>query len=158
MGVVLAAFATCVLVAPAHSQQSSSPAADETRRTEAGVIATDNHWSLAEETGDTAYLDEMLLPAYRSVNDDGTAYSKAQILAGAAKRKGTDLATAQNKLAAYRSQHPYGTSVVIHDNTAIASFYDPARGAQKGVKSSDIFVYVDGRWHALYSQHNPAKD
>lgn len=145
-------MATCLLMSPARAQESGPSSAAEMQRTEAGVTATDNHWSLAEYTGDTAYLDQMLLPQYQSVNVDGTAHSKAQILAGAAKGRGTDLATANGKFAAYRSAHPYGTTVTIHDNTAIATSYDQALGAQKGVKSSDIFVYENGRWHAIYSQ------
>jgi hypothetical protein len=43
--------------------------------------------------------------------------------------------------------------VVVHGDTAVISFYDPTLGPQKGVKSSDVFIYVDGHWHALYSQH-----
>jgi hypothetical protein len=145
-------MAMCLLMSPAKAQDS----AVETQRTEAGVMATDDHWSLAEMTGDTAYLEQMLLPQYESVNDDGSAHSKAQIVAGAAKRSGTDIATANSKLSAYRKEHPYSSTVAIHDNTAVATFYDPARGPQKGIKSADIFVYADGHWHAMYSQHTEA--
>lgn len=152
-GWLLLSMAICMSLNPARAQDSGSISAAETQRTEAGVTATDNHWSLAEYTGDTAYLDQMLLPQYQSVNVDGTSHSKAQILAGAAKNRGTDIATANGKVAAYRSAHPYGTITTIHDNTAVATFYDQALGAQKGIKSSDIFVYADGRWHAIYSQH-----
>jgi hypothetical protein len=147
-------MATCLLVGPVKAQDSMSAA--ETRRSEAGVIATDEHWSLAEMTGDTSYLDQMLLAQYESVNDDGTAHSKAQIVAGAAKRSGTDLATAKSKLADYRKAHPYNTTVTIHDNTAVVTYYDPTRGAQSAIKSADIFVYENGRWHAMYSQHTEA--
>jgi hypothetical protein len=152
-GWLVFSMGTCLLMSPARAQDSGPISAAEMQRTEAGVIATDNHWSLAEYTGDTAYLDQMLLPPYQSVNVDGTAHSKAQILAGAAKSRGTDLATANSKVAAYRSAHPYGTNVTIHDDTAVVTFYDQALGAQRGIKSSDIFVYVDGHWHAIYSQH-----
>ncbi|WP_233843660.1 nuclear transport factor 2 family protein [Dyella sp. 2HG41-7] len=136
-----------------YAQDSMSGTADETQQTEAAVMAVDRHWSIAELTGDTAWLDQMLLPEYRSVGNTGVAHSKAEIVTGAAKRKGTDLATAQQKMAAYEKEHPYGSAVLIHGNTAVISFYDPALGPQKGVKSSDIFVYVDGHWHAMYSQH-----
>lgn len=150
---LLASMVVCVLTGPARAQDSTSATANETQRTAAGAIATDDHWSLAEGTGDIAYLDQMLLPEYRSVDADGTAYSKEQLLRGAAKRSGTSVATAMAKIAAYKRAHPSGTSVAIHDNTAILSFYDSALGAQKGIRSSDIFVYTDGRWHAIYSQH-----
>ena len=130
-----------------------SDSAVENQKTQAGVIATDEHWSVAEMTGDTAYLQRMLMPEYRSVDADGMAYSKDRIVAGAAKRSGTPLATAKAKLAEYRKAHPYGTSVVLQGDMAILSFYNPTRGAQKGVSSSDIFVYAEGHWHAIYSQH-----
>lgn len=137
----------------AHAQDAAPATSDESQRTEAGVLAVENHWSMAELTGDTGYLDQMLLPEYRSVNTDGTAHSKAAIVSGAAKHKGTDPAKAALELATYKKESPYDTVVVVHDNTAIASFSDPALGAQKGVKSSDILIYTDGHWHAMYSQH-----
>jgi hypothetical protein len=136
-----------------HAQETMAANADETLRNEAGVMALENHWSIAELSGDTDWLQQMLLPEYRSVNTDGSAHSKEAIVAGAAKRKGTDTTKAQLEFATYRKEHPYGSAVVIHDNTAVISFYDPTLGPQKGVKSSDIFVYLDGCWHALYSQH-----
>ena len=148
---LLAIAALTVLPLAAHAQDAT--AADETQHTEAGVIAVDNHWSLAEMTGDTAWLDQMLLPEYRSVGHDGVAHTKAAIVAGAAKRKGTSLDQAEQKFAAYRKEHPYGTAVVVHGDMAVISFYDPTLGPQKGVTSSDVFIYVDGHWHALYSQH-----
>ena len=151
-GRVVFCMATCLLMGPVKAQDSAT----ETQRTEASVIATVDHWSLAEMTGDTAYLEQMLLPQYESVNDDGTAHSKAQIVAGAAKRSGTDVATANSKLAAYRKDHPYSSAVAIHDNTAVVTYYDPAQGAQKGIKSADIFIYANGHWHAMYSQHTEA--
>jgi hypothetical protein len=155
-GWVVFSMATYLLMSPLKAQDSMSGAAAETQRTEAAVIATVDHWSLAEMTGDTAYLDQMLLPQYESVNDDGTVHSKAQIVAGAAKRSGTDIATANSKLAAYRKAHPYSSNVAIHDNTAVVTYYDPARGAQEGIKSADIFIYANGHWHAMYSQHTEA--
>lgn len=138
---------------PVHAQDSAPASADETQPTEAGVMAVDNHWSLAEMTGDTAWLDQMLLPEYRSVGNTGVAHDKATIVAGAAKRKGTSLDKAKLDFAAYQKQHPFGSAVAMHGNTAIVSFYDPTLGPQNGVRSSDVFIYVDGHWHALYSQH-----
>ena len=140
-----------------HAQETPA-AADETQHTEAGVMAVDVHWSLAELTGDTDWLDQMLLPEYRSVGNDGTVHAKTAILAGAAKRKGTDLATAKQTFADYQKQHPYGTAVTMQGDTAVITFYDLALGPQKGIKSSDIFIYTDGRWHAMYSQHTGLKD
>jgi hypothetical protein len=50
--------------------------------------------------------------------------------------------------------HPSAQSVVIRGDTAILTFYDPKLGPQSGVRSADVFVYENGRWHALYSQHS----
>jgi hypothetical protein len=137
----------------AHAQDAMPGTADETQHSEAGVMATDDHWSIAELSGDTDWLDQMLLPSYRSVGNDGAVHAKAAIVAGAAKRKGTDVAKAKQDFAAYRKEHPYSSAVAIQGDTAVVTFYDPALGPDKGVKSSDVFVYVDGRWHAMYSQH-----
>lgn len=131
-----------------------APAAgvDETARSEAAVIAVDQHWLEAELDGDTAWLDAMLLPEYRSISPDGSVHPKAAILAHAARNRGSD--EARRKVEAWLKAHPSGKSVVIRGDTAILSFYDPAKGAANDVRSSDIFVYVHGRWHALYSQHS----
>lgn len=152
-GLMATSMSACLLVLPARAGSSPSNAAVESQKTAAGAIAVDEHWSLAEYMGDTDYLKQMLSPEYRSVNADGKAYSKDRIVAGAAKRSGTALATAQGRVSAYRKDHPYGTSVVVRGDTAILSFYDLKRGPQDGVTSSDVFTYVDGQWHALYSQH-----
>lgn len=148
-----------VLVLGTEAMIAASPVAiaadvDETARSEAAVIAVDQHWLEAEVGGDTAYLDDLLLPEYRSVGADGVAHPKAAIVAHAAKNQGSD--TERRTVEAWIKAHPSGKSVVIHGDTAILSFYDPVLGAAKGVRSSDIFVYVDGHWHALYSQHSAA--
>lgn len=125
---------------------------DESARTEAAVMAVDQHWMDAELDGDTAWLDAMLLPEYRSVGADGKVHPKAAIVAHAAKNRGND--AERRRVDAWRKVHPSGQSVVIRGDTAILTFYVPALGATNGVRSSDVFVYLDGRWHALYSQHS----
>ena len=45
---------------------------------------------------------------------------------------------------------------MLQGDTAILTFYLKPLGAEKGIMSSDIFVYRDGGWHALYSQHTNA--
>jgi hypothetical protein len=148
---LLVSAAACLIAATAHANDTAARHADETRRDKAAVIAVDEHWSEAEMSGDTAWLDRMLLPEYRSVSADGTAHPKSAILASARKNLHSD--KMRRKVEAWRKAHPSATSVVLRDNVAILSFYDPALGPQKGVTSSDIFVYIDGHWHALYSQH-----
>jgi hypothetical protein len=126
----------------------------ESARTEAAVRAVDQHWMDAELDGDSAWLDAMLLPEYRSVGADGTVHTKAALLAHAAKNRGND--TERRQVEAWLKVHPSGQAVVIRGDTAILTFYDPKLGPQRGVRSADVFVYENGRWHALYSQHSRA--
>jgi hypothetical protein len=129
-------------------------AVDETARTAAAVMAVDQHWLEAETGGDTAWLEQMLLPEYRSVNSKGAATAKADIVAHAARNRGSD--KERKMVEAWLKAHPSKQSVVLRGDTAILTFYDPALGPQRGVHSADIFVYEGGRWHALYSQHSGA--
>lgn len=148
----LAALAAMAF-ATSRSDAQTAAAGSEGEQTAAGAIATDQHWSRAEVYGDTAFLSKLLLPGYRSVGHDGVVHTRAQILAGAVKQ-GKDTVASIAAVAAYRKAHPYATQVVIEGNTAVLSFYSPALGPEKGVRSSDILVFEDGRWHALYSQHS----
>jgi len=155
----LACLAVLVLGAEAVVAATSAASAagiDESARSEAAVIAVDQHWLEAELDGDTAWLDDMLLPEYRSVGADGAVHPKSAIVAHAAKNRGSD--AERRKVEAWLKAHPSGKSVVIHGDTAILSFYDPAKGAASDVRSSDIFIYAHGRWHALYSQHSGARN
>ena len=123
-------------------------------KTAAAVIAADEGWLKAEETGDTAYVDNLLLPEYRSVNADGSVHDKAAILASAHKNVGSTARTLADEK--WLAAHPMGTAVLIQGDTAIVTFYLKPLGPEKGIMSSDIFVYRDGEWHAIYSQHTDA--
>ncbi|WP_404629509.1 nuclear transport factor 2 family protein [Dyella ginsengisoli] len=125
---------------------------DETTHDAAAVIATDDHWLQAEVSGDTAYLAQLLLPSYRSVSPDGSVHPRAAILAHAAKNRGSD--QARRQVEAWRKTHPSHPSVVIQGDTAVLSFQAGDAATPGVVRSSDIFVYVDGHWRALYSQHS----
>ena len=125
---------------------------DQAARTAAAVIAVDEHWSLAEERGDAAWLDSMLLPKYRSIGADGNVHDKKALLAHAAANRGSD--KMYKEAQAWMKAHPTRKSVVMRGDVAILSFSDPRTGR---VRSSDIFVYEDGGWHALYSQHSKAE-
>jgi hypothetical protein len=48
------------------------------------------------------------------------------------------------------------TAALIQGDTAIVTFHLKPSGPGKGIMSSDIFVYRDGQWHAIYSQHTDA--
>jgi hypothetical protein len=134
----------------AFAADTLTPKADETLKTSAAVIAVDKHWGEAELAGDNAYLDELLLPDYRTVDPTGVAHGKSR----GARKPATpeEQAKAKNWLAT----HAIEAKVVISGDTAVLTWYDPSLGPERGVRSSDIFVYQGGQWHALYSQHSDA--
>lgn len=131
---------------------AASSSVDETAHDAAAVIAVDDHWLQAEVGGDTEYLGQLLLPAYRSVSPDGSVHPRAAILAHAVANRGSD--KARREVDAWLKAHPSHPSVVIEGDTAILSFYASDDMTPGVVRSSDIFVYVDGHWRALYSQHS----
>ncbi|OOG38852.1 hypothetical protein B0E52_13590 [Rhodanobacter sp. C06] len=142
-----AAIAAPAMAAP----QGSASAADETAHTAAAVKAVDQHWLEAEESGDAAWLDSMLLPDYRSVGVAGTFATKAGIVAHAAKNRGSD--KMKQQVAAWQAAHPVDQQVTLQGDTAILSFISAAPATKGKLYSSDVFVYADGRWRALYSAH-----
>jgi uncharacterized protein DUF4440 len=123
-------------------------------KTAAAVIAADNGWEKAEETGDVAYVDNLLLPDYRSVSADGSVHDKAAILANTKRNVGSPEHAA--KVAQWEAAHPMETAVLIQGDTAIVTFHLKPSGPGESIMSSDIFVYRDGQWHAIYSQHTDA--
>lgn len=152
--VIRSAACFVALSAIGHGALAASSGVDETAHDAAAVIATDEHWLQAEVGGDTAYLAQLLLPDYRSVSADGSVHPRAAILASAAKNRGSD--TMRREVEVWRKAHPSHPSVVIQGDTAVLSFDagDAATPGPEVVRSSDIFVYVDGHWRALYSQHS----
>jgi hypothetical protein len=132
----------------------AAPSATPQPKTAAAVIAADDGWEKAEESGDVAYVDNLLLPDYRSVNADGSVHDKAAILANTKNNVGSPDHAA--KVAKWQAAHPMDTAAVIQGDTAIVTFHLKPLGPEKGIMSSDIFVYRDGEWHAIYSQHTDA--
>lgn len=128
---------------------ASSPASQP--KTAEAVKAADDNWGKAEERGDAGYVDNLLLPGYRSVNADGTVHDKAAILANTRKHAGSSDYAA--KVQQWKAAHPYATDVMLRGDTAVVTFYLKPLGPDKGILSSDIFTYIDGEWHAIYSQH-----
>ena len=147
---VLSAVAVLVLPLSAFAAPSSKPQP----KTAAAVIAAEDGWEKAEVTGDVAYVDSLLLPDYRSVSADGSVHNKAAILANAKNNLGSPDHAA--KVAKWQAAHPMDTAAVIQGDTAIVTFHLKPLGPEKGIMSSDVFVYRDGEWHAIYSQHTDA--
>jgi hypothetical protein len=125
--------------------------------TEAAVIADAEAWSKAEEGGDVVYVDRLLLPEYRSVNSDGSAHGKDALLGGVRKFAASPNRAARlAEMAKSRADHPYTTTAVITGDMAILTYSPDTRGPSKPVSSCDIFVYQEGHWRAIYSQHTDA--
>jgi hypothetical protein len=148
--VVLSAAATLFVPLCALAASPTKPQP----RTEAAVIAADDGWEKAEESGDVAYVDNLLLSDYRSVSADGSVHNKSAILANTKKNIGSPDHAA--KVAQWQAAHPMETAAVIQGDTAIVTFHLKPAGAEKGIMLSDIFVYRGGQWHAIYSQHTDA--
>ncbi len=144
-------FAALTLLFTAHQAMAQE---NPEAHTAAAVIADDSSWSKAEATGDIRYLDALLLPEYRSVNADGKWGDKGAILRGATRRVSDSSAAA--RVQAWRSAHPSLTSAVINGDVAILTFALDKGGDPKPIMSCDVFVYRDGHWRALYSQHTDA--
>jgi hypothetical protein len=145
---VLISSSVTTKIARAQVAQLSEP------HSKAAVIADDNAWAKAESSGDTAYIDKLLLPGYRSVNVDGSVHDKAAILSSARKHVGSvDKATADAK---WEDAHPHLTTVFISGNTAILTFVLNKPGVPTTIMSCDVFVYQGDRWRAAYSQHTVA--
>jgi hypothetical protein len=143
----------CLGTAAAHAGIAQS-AKDVESRTEAAVIAADDGWGNAEDAGNSAFVDALLLPEYRSISSDGSVHDKAAILASVKRRAGVPTSAADT--AKWKAAHPSRTSVVITGDTAILTFTLNRPGSPASVLSSDIFVYRSGHWHAIYSQHSEA--
>ena len=150
-------FTSCLLFCLGAVQIGAAQIApvDETQKNTAALLAVERHWTEAEVHGDVAYVSQLLLPEYRSVNPDGAVHPKSAIIASAAKNRTSNKMA--RLVAAYTKTHPYGTLVAIQGSTAVVTFYDSKRGPQKGITSCDVFTYLNGRWHAIYSQHNAVK-
>jgi Domain of unknown function (DUF4440) len=145
--------ALCLAATAAHAGIAQDAKTVEPR-TEAAVIAADDNWGKAEETGNSAFVEDLLLPEYRSISSDGSVHDKAAILASIKKRAGTPSNSAS--VEQWKAAHPSRTSTVITGDTAILTFTLNRPGSPPAVLSSDIFVYREGHWRALYSQHSEA--
>jgi hypothetical protein len=148
---VLAGIGLGLLVAGVRVVAAQTGDVDETAHTAAAVRAVDQHWLEAEENGDAAWLDGMLLPDYRSVGVHGTFATKAAIVERAGKNRGSP--AMKQQVAAWQQAHPVEQVVTMQGDTAILSFVSTSPVTKGTLYSSDVFVYLDGRWRALYSQH-----
>jgi len=143
-------FATLGIVVStgAVAQAGSEP------HTAAAVIADDEGWSNAEDNGNIDYLNALLLPEYRSISSDGTTHDKAAVIGYALHNSNT--AEGAAKAERWRAGHPHLPVVDINGDVAVLTFVLQKGVDPKPVMSCDIFVYREGHWRALYSQHTEA--
>jgi Domain of unknown function (DUF4440) len=151
---LMVALIALLLLNAATPHQLWADASSTEPHTEAAVIADDDAWGKAESSGDVAYIDALLLPEYRSIGADGNIHDKAAILTGARRSVNSSTSAAANEK--WRAAHPSLTHVQIVGDTAILTFALNKQDTQKPIMSCDVFVYQDGHWHALYSQHTEA--
>ncbi|MDQ2833133.1 MAG: nuclear transport factor 2 family protein [Acidobacteriota bacterium] len=156
MKVTLLAAVLFVVSMFAGVEASRAQPAQEAHTAEA-VMAADKGWGVAEEKGDVAYVDALLLPEYRSISPDGGVHDKAAILAST--RKSTPERAAM--IEKYLADHPTEMAVIIDGDTAVLTFTaipDAKKpDAKRLIRSCDIFVYRNGHWRAIYSQHTDAE-
>jgi hypothetical protein len=144
----LALMATLPSAGTAEARPAPEP------RTAAAVLAADNGWGDAETRGDVASIDALLADGYRTIGHDGKVRTKADVLASTRTKGGTPARAAE--IAAWRAQHPTQGIVALFGDTAVLTWVSAGTTNPGMVMSCDIFVYRDGRWHAIYSQHSDA--
>jgi hypothetical protein len=153
---LLTAAAVGISIAPCQAMAQATPPAAERAMTVAAVRAVEDHWNRAEMDGEIAYLDQLLLPAYRSVSANGSVHPKAAIIAGAQKQAAHHAAAAA-AVDSFRKAHPSRTDITLQGNTAIATFVSLVPASHEAIRGADVFVFTDGAWHALYSAHSSAQ-
>lgn len=144
-------FLALSLFASTSSLARQNVAAPHTKE---AVIAADESWGQAEQDGDSQFVEQLLLDGYKSVGSTGKITTKAKIVSGT-KKRGKSAAYAK-MVADWKSQHPSEASVAIFGDTAVLTWVSAHAGSAALVNSSDIFVYRDGKWRAVYSQHSTA--
>jgi hypothetical protein len=128
---------------------------DEGQQTEAALRGIVHHWDDAEANGDVHYLEQLLAPEYRSVDAKGGSHPRAGILEHA--RRGAGSAEERKAREAWMKAHPTEIAVVLHGDLGIVSYFNPQHGVDHSTRGSDVFVYEDHHWRAIYSLHNSAE-
>jgi hypothetical protein len=143
---------TLAVIVPLTGTAEARPAPEP--HTAAAVLAADNGWGDAEARGDVAFIDALLSDGYRTIGHDGKVRTKADVLASSRAKGGTPARAAE--IAAWRAQHPTQGKVALFGDTAVLTWMTAGTTNAGMVMSCDIFVYRDGRWRAIYSQHSDA--
>lgn len=103
--------------------------------------------------GHVADVDARLVADYLDVESNGRPHTKAELIAHTANRKDIWPGTAAEVALAFHRKYPSINKVVIHGNTAILSYYPADTKALPYILAEDIFVYEDGMWKGILSNH-----
>ncbi len=123
-----AALGLCLaLAAPMVARAEDAKTGPEPKTADA-VQAVDDAWGRAETRGDDAFVDQLLLPDYRSVRPDGKVDSKTAIISGA--RKHANDPDFAKKMRDWNASHPERGEVVIVGDTAILTWVLASPGGE----------------------------
>jgi hypothetical protein len=137
------------------SQAVASQSKNEPQTAEA-VMSADDGWMDAEIRGDGKYLSNLLLDGYVSIGSTGKITTKEQIISSAVKRGKSEQFA--KDVSNWKSAHPSKASVAIFGDTAILTWNSNDPNSKTPVHSSDVFVYRNGHWLAIYSQHTSSSN
>jgi hypothetical protein len=112
-------------------------------RSTAGVIATEQAWVKALTTRNVKALSCILAPGFMDMAWNNQLHSRAEILAGLAKRPGNGIALSNTKVSLSGDR-----AIVRGVNTATK----PDGHLLGRVRFEDIFQYRGGMWRALAAQ------
>ena len=149
-------FAQATLLIFALTSSSYAQVSTPEPKTQEGVVAADNAWMQAEMRGDGAFLSNLLLDGYVSIDPSGRITTKQQIVASAITRGNSP--SLAKEVAAWDAAHPSKASVQMFGDTAVLTWVSTIPNSQAPVYSSDVFVYREGKWRAAYSQHSTAAE
>ncbi len=112
------------------------------------ILALENAWNQAYESGDTKALDSILDDAIVLVNDDGSVQTKSEFFASV-------------KSSAPQQVAPESLSVHVHDNVAIATGVMRVKGLENGKpytrreRSVHTWLVKHGSWVCIGTDATP---
>lgn len=144
LAVWLPSCATRTTPAPAAptaaAPDCTSARTPDQQRDETTVRRIEHDWLAAERSGNTRFLECLLVPSYVNVAADGHTRTGAEIIAHAARNRGK-----------VRDVPPIESQIVLYGDAATAysrTRTQDAAGEWHDVRFIDSFVFVDGAWRA----------
>jgi hypothetical protein len=126
---------------PARACSGSEP------RTEAAVRAAEDRWVHLLEARDVGGLACLLAPEFTDTNWLGRKVARASVLAALPHRPDSRLTLSEVVV------RTYGTVAIVQ---GLNRQTDRAGRAAGAVRFTDIFLYRERRWQAVFAQETPA--